>query len=345
MDEMNQHRRTILKAGLLVGVGGTWSGLRTAVNPDTRKKLKKLPGGFWPVMMTPFTGDLKIDYSGLERLIKWYERAGASGFFANCASSEMYQLDAAERLELTRFVVEHTRLPVVSTGTFYPGARENAEYIKKISDTGVKAVVMIPSVMVEESTSDDELLKVFENILDMTGKIPLGIYECPGPYHRLVNAELLSKLNDSGRFLYFKDTSCNAEAVDKKIEKTSGSRMSIYNAYSPDALHFIQQGGAGVSCIAGNYYPELFSYICQYGRKDVNSTSTAEVNQFILDGESVINRKYPLASKYFMNLRGLGVNVNSRKGTAPLDQNDEKKLNLLWNSLQELAQKHKIKLA
>ena len=38
--------------------------------------------------------------------------------------------------------------------------------------------------------------------------VPLGIYECPAPYHRLLTPEMLAFCAGSGRFLFIKDTSC-----------------------------------------------------------------------------------------------------------------------------------------
>ena len=38
--------------------------------------------GVWPVMITPFTEDNRIDYSGVERIIEWYDRNGVTGIFS-----------------------------------------------------------------------------------------------------------------------------------------------------------------------------------------------------------------------------------------------------------------------
>ena len=54
------------------------------------------PGGAWPVMLTPFTEEGKVDYKGLERLIEWYIENGVSGLFAVCQSSEMFFLSLEE---------------------------------------------------------------------------------------------------------------------------------------------------------------------------------------------------------------------------------------------------------
>lgn len=331
-------RRKFVKTSLLYSFGGlgVYSGLNLI--PSSPKGMKKLPGGFWPVMMTPYTKDRKIDYPALERLIGWYEDAGSTGLFPNCGSSEMYQLSPEERIDLTKFVVEHSRLPVVSTGTFSGDQKEDSEFIKQIYDTGVEAVVVIPAIMVPREADDHALLSAFDGLLENTGNIPLGVYECPGPYHRLIPPAMLGELQESERFLYFKDTSCDAAVVDRKIEAVGSSSMGIYNAHSPDVLHSIRHGGAGISCIAGNFYPELFSYLWKYGRSKKVSDSVRKVNEFILTNDSVIGNKYPLAAKYFMNIRGLDLSVNSRKNTAPLEQADKEKLDKLWGELLHLSE-------
>ena len=79
-----------------------------------------LPGGLWPVMLTPFKENNEIDFDGLRILTDFYLASGAKGLFANCLSSEMFQLSEYERISLVQAVVEYVsdRVPVVATGTF-----------------------------------------------------------------------------------------------------------------------------------------------------------------------------------------------------------------------------------
>jgi 4-hydroxy-tetrahydrodipicolinate synthase len=53
--------------------------------------------GFIPVMLTPFKNNGAIDYDALTKLTEFYLEAGAAGLFANCLSSEMYELEPDER--------------------------------------------------------------------------------------------------------------------------------------------------------------------------------------------------------------------------------------------------------
>ena len=306
---------------------------------------RELPGGAWAVMITPFTTDLQIDYPALKKLIRWYERAGIQGFFANCASSEMYDLTPEERLKLTRFVVKNSKVPVVSTGTFSENVEENADFIRKIYKTGVDGVVIITSVIVGKDASESEFAKTLFEIVDRTSDIPLGIYECPSPYKRLVSPELLNKIAETDRFVYLKDTSCDAHIVREKIEACKGTRLGLYNAHTPDVLDTMHHHGAGTSTIASNFYPELYAYICKYANNDDYRDQVDLVNDFILQNEKVIGNKYRISAKYFMKIRGLPLNINSRNFKRDLNAEDKKQLEKLWDDLQNLAAEVDIKLA
>ena len=41
------------------------------------------PNGVYPVMLTPFTEDNKVDYKSLGRLVDWYIEKGVAGFFCH----------------------------------------------------------------------------------------------------------------------------------------------------------------------------------------------------------------------------------------------------------------------
>ena len=64
--------------------------------------MKKLPEGLWPVMITAFKPDNTLDLDGVRRITDMYLDSGASGMFANCLSSEMFQLTRADCRETSQ---------------------------------------------------------------------------------------------------------------------------------------------------------------------------------------------------------------------------------------------------
>ena len=210
-------------------------------------------------MITAFKPDNNLDLDGVRKITDMYLDAGANGMFANCLSSEMYQLTREERLLLTKTVVDHCnrKVPVVATGSFYIHGNENADFIKEIHDLGVDAVILISSILAEPEESDEILKRRLEEIMEETDDIPLGLYECPVPYKRVISPDMMAWLGESGRFWYHKDTSCDNSAIKRKLDKILGSNYQLYNADTPTALKSLRDGGMGISPISGNFYPEL----------------------------------------------------------------------------------------
>src|ERR1044072_2265075 len=200
---------------------------------------------FVPVMITPFNLKAKIDFDMVERLIDFYLAAGVSGFFANCLSSEMYSISEDERLELTQHIVRYVngRVPVVATGSFGLTIEDKAEFTKKIYDTGIEAVILITGHYANIEDSDDILLRNFDKMFRLTGNIPLGMYECPAPYKRIIGADVFRTLLSANRMVYHKDTSIELEKVKAKLEvlRETKNRLEFYDAHSPNAMYSLQR--------------------------------------------------------------------------------------------------------
>ena len=155
---------------------------------------KKFRDGVWPVMLTPFTEDNKVDYHSLEKLTDWYIEGGVAGLFADCQSSEMFFLSLEERIELARFIKEKAdgRVPVIASGHISESIEEQAEELNAIADTGVDAVILLSNRLAKETESDEVWLENLKKLLDMLpSDLALGFYECPYPYKRVISPELL----------------------------------------------------------------------------------------------------------------------------------------------------------
>ncbi len=275
--------------------------------------MTKLPTGLWPVMITPFKNNNNIDFDNVRRVTDVYLDSGASGMFANCLSSEMLQLTRDERLQLTKTVVDHCKgkVPVVATGSFYSNAIDNADFIKEIYDIGVDAVILISSMLVEPEESDDVLKRNIEEILEKTGDIPLGVYECPVPYKRIISSNMIKWLADTDRFLYFKDTTCNGGAIKNKLKNIEGSNFHLYNADTPTALESLRDGGKGISPISGNFYPELYGHFLKlFAAGDNEALEILNTKLTVMD--KVTDDFYPWSAKLFLEKRGLDICTNTR---------------------------------
>ena len=270
---------------------------------------KKLPGGLWPVMLTPFTSNKSIDFKALDVLTDFYLENGANGLFANCLSSEMYNLSREERLALVEAVIKRVdgRAPVVATGTFGGEVKQQAEFVREIHDLGCAAVVVIGSQLVEQNEPDETLQAKLDQLMELTGSVPLGLYECPEPYKRLLSPELMHHLAKSNRFLYHKDTSCDLQQMIPKIQAAEGSNLSFFNANTPTGLDSMKAGADGLSPISANFYPELYAYLCQHWNDAGKSSEIDYLENLLVLMDAVTRINYPMSAKTFLKMRGLPI--------------------------------------
>jgi 4-hydroxy-tetrahydrodipicolinate synthase len=293
---------------------------------DLIEKKNVKPKGFVPVMLTPFKENGVIDFDGLTALTEFYLSAGALGMFANCQSSEMYDLTSEERIAITKHVVKvvNGSVPVVAVGTFSRDLNEQAEFVKRIYNTGVEAVIAVTSILAEQ----EEPAAVFENnvfrLLEKTGDIPLGFYECPLPYKRIIFSDQLKKFIPTGRIAYLKECSHNIDSVRAKLDAAKGSNFGLYEACMEQAVASLNAGAAGFSCIQGNFVPELVVWLCNnYDNlkllKEVNL-----VQDFFIDNLNAMeNEDYKIVSRYYLQRRGINITTYSR--TTRRDLNEKMK--------------------
>jgi 4-hydroxy-tetrahydrodipicolinate synthase len=275
---------------------------------------------FVPVMITPYQQTGQIDFDGLSKLIDFYLAAGAKGLFANCASSEMYSLSEEERLALTRHVVKRVNgaVSVVATGSFGNTFEEKATFAKKIYDTGINGVITITSHFANADESDDILIRNYEKFFSLTDNIPMGTYECPSPYKRILTPYAFKYLLSSGRMVYHKDTTIDFEKVKAKIELSKNTALEFYDACVANTMYSLQAGAKGMSAISGNLYPEILAWMCAHATDPDRQEDVKYIQAQLTKTEDIIGQNYPLSAKYFLHKRGVPIAIKSRVNPDPL---------------------------
>lgn len=307
---------------------------------DRMNRKDNLPAGFIPVMITPFHEDGSIDYGTLQHLVDFYISAGSAGLFANCLSSEMFELSEKERLELVEHVIRFTdgRVPVVATGSFGDSLVEMADFSKKIYDLGVDAVILLSNVFATQDESEEQFFERFEQFCVLTPGIPLGLYECPVPYKRILSPDLLAKVVRTGRLVYHKDTCLNLSEIQAKLKNVGDVRFGLYDAYMPHARESLEAGARGLSCIQGNYFPELIVRFCDWVASGAHPEKVEQLQQFFTKHMELMHQAYPIAAKYVLQKSGLQISLTTRRLVGELSENQKIELDNLWNEAQQLLE-------
>jgi 4-hydroxy-tetrahydrodipicolinate synthase len=270
------------------------------------------PDGIWPTMITPFTSKNEIDYRALEQMIEWYIELNADGLFAVCQSSEMWQLSLTERVALSQFVVRKAagRIPVIASGHIGESEAEQLDELERMADTGIQGLVLVANRLAAVNEDDDQIRRNIETILRrLPDSMPLGLYECPYPYKRLLAPDLLRFCEDAERFYFLKDTSCSVDDMLAKMRAITG-KLKIYNANAATLHESYHAGVAGYSGVMANFHPHLYRWhFDNYRNESPLITETAE----LLSVTSLIERQfYPVNAKYHMRLEGIELDLFSR---------------------------------
>lgn len=258
----------------------------------------------WPVMLTPMTWSGAIDWDAVDRLTDWYIDSGCLGLFTNSKSSEVQYLTAQERVDLAARVVRRAngRAAVIATGTFGETPEKEIDSIKQIADVGADAVCLLTNNLGTQGMSEAQWSGHLKQIVDGTGNIPLGFYECPTPWKRLVPTTVYEWAAKTGRFVFHKDVSLSVPDMKAKLEVSRGTPLRFYNGQISSLIESMQLGGSGHSGYASTLAPELMVWLCANGTRDDEDTRL--VQRLMSAFENMIYYKYPSSLKQLMNETG-----------------------------------------
>ena len=260
---------------------------------------KELPNRVFPTMVTPFSRHYTIDYKALKPLVRWYEREGIDGLFAVCQSSAMFELSREERRELCTAVVGLSRgqYPVIASGHVSDTLEDQVRDLVAMAEAGADALVLVTNRLAPSGESNTVWRRNLELLMKrLPDHLPLGFYECPQPYKRLLSIEEIRWMAESGRFAFVKDTCCDPQLITARAAAVKGTGLKLYNANAPTLLHSLRAGYAGYSGIMTNFHGRLYHWMCRNWQTE---PERAEELQAYLGTASVIEyQSYPLNAKY-----------------------------------------------
>jgi 4-hydroxy-tetrahydrodipicolinate synthase len=261
--------------------------------------MKKIEG-IVPVMLTPFSEDNTIDYSGLGKLVDWYLQKGVDALFAVCQSSEMQFLSLEERVELARFIVKRVdgRIPVIASGHISDDMDLQIAELSAMAKTGVDALVLVTNHLDAQNQGSAVFFKNLDTLLSaLPDTLPLGLYECPAPYRRLLTDEELTYCANSGRFVVLKDVSCDLETVTRRVKLVAGTPLNIINANAAIAYPAMRAGSKGFSGVFTNFHPELYSWL--YHHADTQPQLAEELSLYLSMSAVIETLGYPKNAKIY----------------------------------------------
>lgn len=276
--------------------------------------MKQKTGGVWPTMITPYQNQGRaIDFEAVAQMVEFYVRSGCEGIFAVCQSSEMFFLSPEEKARLAQAVVQAAagRIRVVASGHTTDDLHQAAEELSAVAEAGVDALVLVSNRLARADEPDSVWVERASRLLEMLPPIPLGLYECPYPWKRVLSDEILAFCLESKRFEFIKDTCCDAQVLQHRIAQYGKAHMKIYNANTATLMQSMLDGAAGYSGVMGNFHPSLYVRLMEHlahGQLAQAERLQAQLSMFAC----VECRNYPMNAKVHMNLMGIPMEPSCR---------------------------------
>jgi 4-hydroxy-tetrahydrodipicolinate synthase len=273
-------------------------------------------------MITPFTGDDRLDFRAVREVTEWFIARGCDGIFTVCQSSEMFFLSAREKLDLARAVKDAAagRVKVIASGHTAEGRGAQIEELGRMAETGVDAVVLVSNRLAGQEEGDEALRENFEDIRRQLPGVPLGIYECPYPYLRLLSGEFLKEAGEKKSLVFLKDVSCSRTVQKERQALLSGTDLALLNANTATLLDSLIAGYDGFSGVMGNFHIDLYRWLYTHYRAEPEAAR--ELGDFLTALGVFEARAYPVSAKYHFNLLGIPMSLHTRaKDQGVLNEN------------------------
>ncbi len=273
-------------------------------------------GGVYPTMITPYRNG-EIDYNAVEELVEWYWKKGCDGIFAACQSSEILFLSLEERVRLTATVIRKAKalaeadpsrppMMIVASGHVSDGFEDQVRELNAIAALKPDALILISNRMDIANTSDEAWIAETERLIAaLPEDLPLGVYECPKPYKRLLSEKMIRWCAQTGRFYFIKDTCCDAGIIKKRLAICAGSPLKIFNANAQTLLQSLRDGAFGYCGVMANIHPELYVRLMK---------EDSDLLQGYLGLSAMLeNLTYPVCAKYYLNkYEGIAMDLFAR---------------------------------
>jgi 4-hydroxy-tetrahydrodipicolinate synthase len=224
-------------------------------------------------MVTPFTGDGRVDLDKAAQLASYLVDLGNDGLVLNGTTGESPTTSDAEKAELVRAVVAAVgdRATVVAGAGTYDTAH-SVKLARQAADAGADGLILVTPYYSRPPQAG--LLAHFTTVADATD-LPVMLYDIPPRSVVPIEADTLRRLAEHPRIVAVKDAKGDLRLGAEIIAKTP---LVYYSGDDPVNLPWLSVGAVGFVSVIGHVVADrlrtlLESY--QAGRVDAAREANA----------------------------------------------------------------------
>lgn len=214
--------------------------------------------GLGVAMITPFQENGKVDYTGLEKLIK-HLHGGADYLVVMGTTGEAVTLSEDEQLTILDFVIEKNagKLPIV----YGMGGNNTADIVRQLKAFDREGVTAFLSASPAYNKPTQEGIYRHYKALSEASPLPIILYNVPGrTASNVLPATVLRIANECENIVAIKEAAGIIEQV-MELSRILPKSFLLLSGDDALALPHMACGGHGIISVVGNAYPALFSSV------------------------------------------------------------------------------------
>jgi 4-hydroxy-tetrahydrodipicolinate synthase len=287
--------------------------------------MKEIKGAI-PALITPFTGDGKIDEDALRKNIRFVTEGGVSAICPCGTTGEAATLTHDEHKKVIDISVDEAKIPVIA-GTGSNSTQEAIDLTKHAENAGADAALLITPYYNKPNRAG--LINHFKSIAE-SADIPLILYNIPSRTGQNVLPEIIAELAELGCIVGVKEASGNLAQVSKILRLSP--KLSVLSGDDSLTLPIIAVGGKGVISVAANLVPKDMSGLVDSAlRGDFDSARKIHYRLLPLF-DALFLETNPIPVKKAAELLGMGT-AKVRLPLEELSQENEKRLKEVLSKL------------
>lgn len=286
--------------------------------------------GVFPILVTPFDEQGRIDEESLRRLIDFNISAGVHGLGV-ALGSEIFKLSEHERDVVTEIVVSQVRkrVPVViNTGA--PGTDLAVLYSRRAEELGADALMIIPPAFMPAGPG--EVLEYYRTISDAV-KIPIFLQDVPSAP---IPAGLALQIAEScEQVRYIKVETVPIVVKVAEMVAKAGEKLTVFGgAGGGYFIEEMRRGSLGTMPFCSQ--PEAFVQVWKLVQSGDEETARtvfdqviAPVNRIAAQGAGIFYHVH----KELLRTRGVIATAKVRSPAPPVDEITQRELQELIHDL------------
>ena len=264
------------------------------------RQLKPLEGIIVP-LVTPLSGNDRIDIKGLNNLIEHVIQGGVHGIFILGTTGEAQSLSMKQREEMIKETsrILKNRLPLL-VGVSDTSISDSAALAQKAYEAGAYAVVATPPYYF--ATDQSELIEYFENLVSAL-PLPLFLYNMPVHTKVAFDAKTIKRIAQNKKVIGFKDSSANGTYL-QTVMYTMKENPEFMIFVGPEEMtaEMVLMGANGGVNGGANLFPELYVELYN-AAKAHHIEKVRTLQQKVMRISTGIYSKSTYASSYLKGLK------------------------------------------